>query len=858
MTGGIGSLLRDARLWITAACLGAALGAGGVWAQDTARSLVDSQATALEAGPTTAPSPSTVPGFAGEATGLQAYAADADGLRNAGAAAAAAGSPGYELANGGLAARSGAGIDPAADWLATARDAHANPMGLAHAGDATVTGAESRTCRDETRTETHDTHTLYSCETSTAVAVSNPSCAETYQPEIQDTEAVCTETWTGSAFQRSDGCAAAGDRNCNGGPRTCVTPSTPVHSPYACQEGYTESVETTVSPYNCQTGYFETTSTTTSAYDCTEGYVDGASTASCSGSITPNIQYATYAGPCALPSPLYPYDQCAAAWGMPRPGCVMIDESYDAAGGHWATFACDPYDAGDSYSHTCSGMSGCSQVATTCTSGPATYVYDGVPVHRDCWAWSYTYSCPGGRTEAAGCAPPSGASLVSSDCSGRDATGACTQWDRHYEVTSTRTTTTAASGCSPAGSCGLVGQDCAATNAVGACTAFNQHYSCTETEVTHTPAAGCSPGTGCTLVGSDCAAYDAAGRCTAFDRRYDCVSDPSGGCFEWQTAYACKSVVGGAWSGEGACAAATDTTCSVASVTCLEGAATRQVDGAYVHADCWRRETVYQCVSRTTTDNCHPGDGCTQTSEQCLDDDSSPFGCLTWDHQYDCVATTTTNTTVNRCEDRMCLGDSCFSLTREADGDFATVYSQLAAMQQAGRDYGTNPDFTIFKGKALKCHKAVLGFANCCRDSGWGLSLGLAHCSEDERQLITEQEKTATHYVGTYCSDKSVFGVCLEKKMSYCGFGTSLPRIVNEAGRSQVGKGWGSAKTPDCSGFTIDQFQSLDLSNVDFSDFYREKLAGFAAPDADATTDRIQQSIEALYSAGVPRLGPDE
>lgn len=849
--------LRRSRLWMVAA-LGAMLGVGAAWAQEGARSLVDSQSGALRAGPTTAPTSGTVPGFAGDAPSLQPLASDPDRLLTAGAAAAAAGGPGYDVTRGSLAARSAAGVDPAADWLAVARDAHGDPMGRVNAGDDTVTGTESRSCREETRTESHATHSLYTCETSTVVAVSHPNCSESYRPDVEPASAVCTETWTGSAFERSPGCSAASDRNCSAGPRTCLTPSTPTESPYACQEGYVETTSTTVSPYDCQTGYFESTSTVTGSYDCSEGYVSGSSTASCGGSITPNIQYASYAGPCALPSPLYPYDQCAAAWNMPRAGCVVVDEQYDAAGGHWVTFACDPYDAGDSYADTCSGMSGCSQIATTCTMGPATYSYDGVAVHRDCWAWSYTYSCPGGRTEAPGCSPPPGAALAGSTCSAQDAGGACTQWDHHYVVTTTTTTITPAAGCSPSGSCALTGQDCAGYDAAGACTAMNQHYSCTQTTTERTPAAGCAPDAGCAEVSSTCAAYDASGRCTAIDRRYDCVSDPAGGCFQWRTDYACRDITGGTWQADGACEAAGDPTCSVASVSCLEGAATRLVDGAYVDADCWRRETAYQCVSRTTSDNCSPGDTCTKTGEQCLDEEAGPFGCLTFDNHFDCVTTTTTTTTVNRCEDRMCLGDSCFTLSREADGDFAQVYSQLAAMQQAGRDYGSNPDFTIFKGKTLKCHKAVLGFANCCKDSGWGLSLGLAQCSEDERQLIAEQDKTATHYVGTYCSDKSLFGVCLEKKMSYCGFGTALPRIVNEAGRPQIGKGWGTPKTPDCSGFTIDQFQALDLTHVDFSDFYREKLAGLTGPDTGSTTSRIQRSLEGLYDAGVPGRGPDE
>lgn len=45
-------------------------------------------------------------------------------------------------------------------------------------------------------------------------------------------------------------------------------------------------------------------------------------------------------------------------------------------------------------------------------------------------------------------------------------------------------------------------------------------------------------------------------------------------------------------------------------------------------------------------------------------------------------------------------------------------------MDQAGKDYAGNPDFQIFKGTKLRCKKAVLGFRNCCKDSGWGCPSG--------------------------------------------------------------------------------------------------------------------------------------
>ena len=176
----------------------------------------------------------------------------------------------------------------------------------------------------------------------------------------------------------------------------------------------------------------------------------------------------------------------------------------------------------------------------------------------------------------------------------------------------------------------------------------------------------------------------------------------------------------------------------------------------------------------------------------------------------------------------------------------------LLIAQMAGEDY--EQDLTIFKGTPMRCRKAVLGFRNCCKDSGWGVDIGITQCSDEEISLMARQEAKSTHYVGTYCS-QSVLGVCIEKAMQYCAFEGTLAKIVHQAGRPQVGMTWGTAKEPDCSGFTIEQFQQLDLSNVDFSEFTDEMMNNITMPDANGTMGRIQQSIEGLMGSGSPGFG---
>ena len=186
-------------------------------------------------------------------------------------------------------------------------------------------------------------------------------------------------------------------------------------------------------------------------------------------------------------------------------------------------------------------------------------------------------------------------------------------------------------------------------------------------------------------------------------------------------------------------------------------------------------------------------------------------------------------------------------------GSLAKAYTALSVGHAAGQSY-SNPasNLQIMPGAHYACHKALTGFSNCCQDAGWGQSLGLAQCSESEKTLIQMQQAGECHYVGDYCSDKSLFGICLQRTMSYCCYQGSLARIIAEAGRPQVGKVWGDPKNPDCSGFTVAQFQSLNLANVDFSSFYNQALGGLNAPSASSATSNIQATLQQMQSGNTP------
>jgi conjugal transfer mating pair stabilization protein TraN len=120
--------------------------------------------------------------------------------------------------------------------------------------------------------------------------------------------------------------------------------------------------------------------------------------------------------------------------------------------------------------------------------------------------------------------------------------------------------------------------------------------------------------------------------------------------------------------------------------------------------------------------------------------------------------------------------------------------------------------------------------------------MSLLSCSQDEQALALKKGQNLCHYVGSFCSNRFL-GVCLTSKESYCCFPSVLGRIINEQGRPQIGKGWGAAEGPDCSGFTVDQFSQLDFSNIDLTEFIND-IVPVASRDASYATQRATGNMQ--------------
>jgi len=105
------------------------------------------------------------------------------------------------------------------------------------------------------------------------------------------------------------------------------------------------------------------------------------------------------------------------------------------------------------------------------------------------------------------------------------------------------------------------------------------------------------------------------------------------------------------------------------------------------------------------------------------------------------------------------------------------------------------------------------------------------------------------HEVGGYCT-ASFLGICLQKAYGQCCFNTKLGRILQEQGRPQLKSfnaiGWGTPKQPLCRGFTPEEFQALDFSKMDLSEYYADIAARAEADIQIDMKERVDAYLDAV------------
>lgn len=276
--------------------------------------------------------------------------------------------------------------------------------------------------------------------------------------------------------------------------------------------------------------------------------------------------------------------------------------------------------------------------------------------------------------------------------------------------------------------------------------------------------------------------------------------------------------------------------CNVTHQQCIEGRATRTLNGIPTTLDCWKYRVDHQCT-RPNTCNVLPAD-CTTASTHCSLQQNGV--CIEEKVNKSCPQRRCSATQLICGEESFCLDGDCFEAKETTSNRFNESTSALAALAEAADGLGDPP--MIFAGKGMKCTDAAFGFADCCKDSGWGTSIGIAQCNDEEKALGQAKEQGITIALGSYCAEK-VLGACIRKKKTYCVFDSKLARIIQEQGsKGQLGISLGTAKHPICGALTPEQLQNIDFERLDFSDFYDDMHRNTNLPSAKEIQERLQSA----------------
>ncbi len=285
--------------------------------------------------------------------------------------------------------------------------------------------------------------------------------------------------------------------------------------------------------------------------------------------------------------------------------------------------------------------------------------------------------------------------------------------------------------------------------------------------------------------------------------------------------------------------------CTMQATACTDGPSTKTIDGLPITEACWAKTTSYHC-GQPDDGSCDAllAGGCSQQSSTCLI--PGPGMCLAYQETFVCPLTPPSGHTVVCGQPTLCEGDDCAPADQDVNQDFGQAAAGLATVNAEGEAVYDSQSQTTFKGDILGCENDGVGFSNCCRNSGWGKDVHLAHCTDEEKKLGHDKELGLPTYIGTKCEKRNKVGCYLYKKM-YCVWPSLLSRDVQEQGRrDQLHISFGTPDHPDCSGITVDQIQQINFNLIDFSNAYDEIENNTNLPDTAQTEADAEKKAEQM------------
>lgn len=281
---------------------------------------------------------------------------------------------------------------------------------------------------------------------------------------------------------------------------------------------------------------------------------------------------------------------------------------------------------------------------------------------------------------------------------------------------------------------------------------------------------------------------------------------------------------------------------------CLDANVTKIIDGVPIQRACWGKSMQYQCLANaSSTCSSLISQGCTQTISTCIE---QRFGlCTIYSQTFECTKTTCIPQPDICMPSLPCTDGSCDTTKSEESHDMGEGVSRLGALTGAAVDVANNQINSgsprIFTGQSMECKKYVLGFRDCCTDSGWGD--WVKHCPAELQELQKAKADNRVVYLGKYKKHK----LDLDHHYAYCVFPSKLGFIIqNEGRKKQLGISFGKAKEPNCSGITPEQLERINFQKLNLAPIEQELVSRFQKPDLGRALQIQEAHIDRLNQAG--------
>jgi hypothetical protein len=340
-------------------------------------------------------------------------------------------------------------------------------------------------------------------------------------------------------------------------------------------------------------------------------------------------------------------------------------------------------------------------------------------------------------------------------------------------------------------------------------------------------------------------------------------------CWQWSRTYDCADTNN---MSNGCSVYSSDPNCTLKSSTCT---------ATLPSGDCQTYSRVYSCLQTVTQaeeclryDNvldcggemyCQNPDGCFNQTKNANKDFGTAMSTLKALDEINKEFTSMNifKGEVNKCVSWDILGKECCDMGIDATtamtlaGGYGaySAYGAYTAYTAASTAYVTPTYFGVQAmsyGGALTStgYIYVAGAAFTAFAAAYGvylltspLLIGVFQCTPEEVTAgMKVKNKGKCVYVGEYCDNSTILGICLQKKKSYCCFESTLSKVIWEQGGAQVGKSHGSASSPDCSGFTVEQIQAMNWDAIDFTEYFTMVIARM--PDLTTDKNRLITTIQ--------------